>query len=179
MGSGGCLFGAITLGFLLVNWPMGKLFLGDGGAYFLGFTVAWLAVQMLSRHPEVSAWAPMLVCGYPLLEVGFTVYRRMKRNLSPGRPDRLHLHSLVKRRLVRPLMPGFSTLARNSVTGSVMWLAAMLPVLIAVQFPTRTGYLVLGFVLCAFAYSAVYARLTQFKWCIDPATLRSRDIATA
>ena len=60
-----------------------------------------------------------------------------------------------------------------------MWLAAMLPVLIAVQFPTRTGYLVLGFVLCAFAYSSVYARLTQFKWCIDPATLRSRDIATA
>jgi UDP-N-acetylmuramyl pentapeptide phosphotransferase/UDP-N-acetylglucosamine-1-phosphate transferase len=173
------LFGAITLGFLLVNWPMGKIFLGDGGAYFLGFALAWLAVQILARHPEVSAWAPMLVCGYPLLEVGFSIYRRKKRNLSPGQPDRLHLHSLVKRRLVRPLLPGTSNLLRNSVTGAVMWFAAMLPVLIAVQFPTNTTYLVWGFVFCGFAYSAVYARLTQFKWCIDPATLRGRQTVTA
>lgn len=173
------LFGAITLGFMLVNWPLGKLFLGDGGAYFLGFSLAWLAVQILARHPEISAWAPMLVCGYPILEVGFSIYRRKKRNLDPGQPDRLHLHSLVKRRLVRPLLPGTSNLVRNSVTGAVMWLAALLPVLIAVQFPTDTSYLVGGFVFCSFVYSALYARLTQFKWCINPATLRGRDTVTA
>jgi UDP-N-acetylmuramyl pentapeptide phosphotransferase/UDP-N-acetylglucosamine-1-phosphate transferase len=166
------LFAAITLGFMVVNWPLGKLFLGDGGAYFLGFALAWLAVQILARHTEVSAWAPMLVCGYPIMEVGFSIYRRKKRNLDPGHPDRLHLHSLVKRRLVRKLLPGTSNLVRNSATGAVMWCAALVPAAIAVQFPDKTEYLIMGFALCAFMYSSVYARLTQFRWCMKPATLR-------
>lgn len=164
------LAGAVV-GFLLVNWPFGKLFLGDGGAYFMGFSLAWLAVLILQRHAEVSAWAPMLVCGYPVLEVLFSIIRRRRRHLSPGDPDRLHLHSLVKRRLVRPLLPKASNLMRNSATGALMWSAALLPALIAVQWPTDTAVLVLGFVFCAAAYSAAYARLTQFRWCFSPATL--------
>lgn len=173
------LFAAITLGFMLVNWPLGKLFLGDGGAYFLGFAVAWLAVQLLSRHPHISAWAPMLVCGYPLLEVGFSVYRRLKRKLSAGHPDRLHLHSLVKRRVVRKLFPRASNLVRNSITGTFMWGAALLPAVLASQWPTDTRYLVAGFVLCAFAYSAVYARITQFVWCFGAATTREARLVAS
>jgi UDP-N-acetylmuramyl pentapeptide phosphotransferase/UDP-N-acetylglucosamine-1-phosphate transferase len=164
------LAGAVA-GFLLVNWPLGKIFLGDGGAYFVGFALAWLAVLILDRHPEVSAWAPMLVCGFPILEVMFSILRRRRRNLSPGDPDRLHLHSLVKRRLARALLPNASSLARNSLTGAIMWFAALVPAVIAVNCATNTSLLVLGFVLCAAAYSAVYARLTQFRWCFSPSTL--------
>lgn len=164
------LAGAVA-GFLLVNWPMGKIFLGDGGAYFVGFSLAWLAVLVLHRHAEVSAWAPMLVCGFPVLEVLFSIARRRRRNLSPGDPDRLHLHSLVKRRLVRRLLPRSSNLVRNSATGAIMWLAALLPAAIAIQWPTHTLMLVLGFVVCGVLYSAVYARLTQFRWRYSPATL--------
>ena len=167
------LAGAV-LGFLLVNWPMGKIFLGDGGAYFVGFALAWLAVLILARHAEVSAWAPMLVCGFPILEVLFSIVRRRRRQLSPGDPDRLHLHSLVKRRLARRLMPNSSSLFRNSLTGALMWLAALLPAAIAVQWPTNTFMLVAGFAFCAFVYSAVYARLTQFRWCFMPATLATQ-----
>ena len=167
------LAGAVA-GFLLVNWPFGKIFLGDGGAYFVGFSLAWLAVLMLQRHSEVSAWAPMLVCGFPILEVMFSIVRRRRRNLSPGDPDRLHLHSLVKRRLVRPLLPKASNLTRNSATGAIMWFAALVPAAIAVQWPTNTFMLVLGFVFCSVLYSAVYARLTQFKWCLSPATLEPK-----
>lgn len=173
------LFAALTIGFLLVNWPLGKLFLGDGGAYFLGFALAWLAVYLLARHSELSAWGPLLVCGYPILEVGFSIYRRKKRHLDPGSPDRLHLHSLVKRRLVRKLLPGASKLVRNSVTGALMWGASFVPVALALQFPTRTDYLALSFLLCAFIYSSFYARLTQFRWCIRPATLQRQYLVRA
>jgi len=165
------ILASAVAGFFLVNWPLGKIFLGDGGAYFIGFSLAWIAVLMLQRHPEVSAWAPMLVCGFPILEVLFSIVRRRRRNLSPGDPDRLHLHSLVKRRLARALLPKASSLARNSLTGAIMWLAALIPAVIAVQWPTHTLTLVLGFAVCAFLYSAVYARLTQFRWCFSPATL--------
>ena len=165
------LAGAMV-GFLLVNWPMGKIFLGDGGAYFVGFSLAWLAVLILHRHDEVSAWAPMLVCGYPIIEVGFSFVRKARRNgYHPWQPDGLHLHMLVKRRLVRRLFPQSSTLVRNSATGAIMWLAALLPVSIAVGWHTNTSMLILGFAACTLLYSAVYVRLTQFRWCFSAATL--------
>src|SRR3546814_17428537 len=42
-----------TLGFLVWNFPFGRVFLGDGGAYFLGFMLAELAVQLVVRNPSV------------------------------------------------------------------------------------------------------------------------------
>ena len=173
------ILASAVIGFGCLNWPLGKIFLGDGGAYFLGFAVAWLAVLLLSRHIEVSAWAPLLVCGFPFLEVIFSIVRRWRRCTSPGAADCLHLHSLVKRRVVRRLMPSASTLVRNSVTGSIMWLAALLPAAFAVQFPNDTLVLVLAFALYALMYSAFYARLTQFRWCIRALTVRRHKLLTA
>jgi UDP-N-acetylmuramyl pentapeptide phosphotransferase/UDP-N-acetylglucosamine-1-phosphate transferase len=172
------LLSAAMLGFMLVNWPWGKIFLGDGGAYFIGFAVAWVAVLILARHPQISAWAPMLVCGYPILEVGFSILRRRRRKQSAGDADRLHLHSLVKRRVVRKLLPNTSNLVRNSVTGAVMWGAALLPTIIAVQWPTQTTALVAGFIVCALVYHSLYARLTQFRWCL-PFFMRKPALACA
>lgn len=162
--------GAVA-GFLLVNWPLGKIFLGDGGAYFIGFALSWLAVLMLQRHSEISAWAPMLACGYPIFEVLFSIVRRHRRDISPGKPDRLHLHSLVRRRVVRWLLPDASRLVRNSCTGALMWTAALIPAAVAVQWPTQTAVLALGFLIYALLYMAIYARLTQFCWCFSPATV--------
>ena len=170
------LLAGAVLGFLIVNWPLGRIFMGDGGAYFIGFALAWLAVLLLQRHIEVSAWAPALACGYPILEVLFSIARRRRRKLSPGDADRLHLHSLVKRRLVRFLLPHASNLARNSFTGAIMWIAALVPAVIAVLWPTQSLVLVFGLLACAVLYSAVYARLTQFRWCFSPATLALKPI---
>ncbi|MEI7536781.1 MAG: glycosyltransferase [Comamonadaceae bacterium] len=169
---------SVVAGFSLLNWPWGKLFLGDGGAYFLGFCVAWLAVLLLHRHAEVSAWAPLLVCGFPFLEVIFSIIRRWRRRASAGDADCLHLHSLVKRRLVRRLLPNASKLVRNSVTGSIMWIAALLPVPFALHCVTDTPALVLGFAFYAFLYSAAYARLTQFRWCLSGITVRRASLST-
>ena len=164
------LAGAVA-GFGLVNWPFGKIFLGDGGAYFIGFALAWIAVLLKARNPEISAWAPVLACGFPILEVLFSIWRRAKRKLNPGHPDRLHLHSLVGRRLVRRLLPRTGQLTCNSFTGASMWLAAVVPMMFALQWPDNTALLTGSFAFCGFLYSAVYARLTQFRWCLNGATL--------
>ena len=42
------------LGFWLVNWPWGKIFLGDGGSYFGGFALAWACIMVVERNPEIS-----------------------------------------------------------------------------------------------------------------------------
>ncbi|HET8748399.1 MAG TPA: glycosyltransferase, partial [Ramlibacter sp.] len=66
---------AAVAGFWLVNFPWGRLFLGDGGAYFSGFTLAWLSVELMARNPRVSPWASVLLCAYPTLEVLYSVIR--------------------------------------------------------------------------------------------------------
>lgn len=160
--------GAAVLGFLLVNWPFGKLFLGDGGAYFVGFSIAWVAVLLLQRHPEISAWCPLIICAYPVLEVLFSVLRRRQRRNHIGNPDRVHLHSLVKRRVMRQHFPTMHITMRNSITGALLWGMTLLPALWALSFFDNTTMLALGLLLFTLAYQILYLRLVRFGWHLWP-----------
>jgi UDP-N-acetylmuramyl pentapeptide phosphotransferase/UDP-N-acetylglucosamine-1-phosphate transferase len=166
---------ASALGFGAVNWPLGKLFLGDGGAYLLGFLLAWVAVLLPMRNPQVNAWASVLVCAYPLLEVAFSVRRRHTREgHHPGQPDKVHLHHLVHRRIVRKLFPRMGAALQNSFTSPLCWLFVAVPAALAVVFAQKTSALIGALAVLGFAYSAVYARLSQFRWCISAATLQPK-----
>ena len=89
-------------GFFVWNYPAGLVFLGDGGAYFVGFYVAEVAILLLHRNPQVSPMFPLLACIYPVFETLFSMYRRrVLQDRSPGVPDGIHLHSLIYRRVVR------------------------------------------------------------------------------
>lgn len=156
--------GGAIFGFLVVNYPSGKIFLGDGGAYLLGFLLGWIAVMTTARNPSVSPWAPMLACGYPVLEVLFSMARRRARKLRLGHPDRLHLHSLVWSRVVRPLLRGRSPVVKNAAVFPIMLIYASLPATLAVVFKTNTFALILSFFICAFIYALLYARLVHFGW---------------
>ena len=91
-----------VIGFLIWNFPRGRLFAGDGGAYLLGFTIALLSVLLVTRNEQVSAWFPLLLCAYPVWETLFSIYRKkLLRGQSPGEPDGVHLHMLIYKRLVR------------------------------------------------------------------------------
>ena len=132
--AGTCLIiAACVVGFFVVNWPLGKIFLGDGGSYFLGFALAWACVLLVERHSEVSAFAALLLCIHPVTEVLYSVYRRKVRNQHPGHPDRLHFHSLVKRRVMQGLLPRSSKTVRNSVGGALVGGMSLLPALL-IQF---------------------------------------------
>jgi UDP-N-acetylmuramyl pentapeptide phosphotransferase/UDP-N-acetylglucosamine-1-phosphate transferase len=158
------LAGAL-LGFAILNWPLGKIFLGDGGAYFAGFTTAWIGVLLVGRNPaEVSTWAPLMVCAYPILEVFFSILRRRLRKHSPGDADRLHLHSLVRRRVTAFWLPQASPLGLNSVTGLLMWPASIVPCAWAVLFANDGAVLAAGVAVWALAYWWVYRALVTFQW---------------
>jgi len=132
--AGACLLLAVcVLGFFVVNWPLGKLFLGDGGAYFLGFSLAWACVLLVERNDAVSAFAALLLCVHPITEVLYSVYRRKVRHQHPGHPDRLHFHSLVNRRLMQRLLPQSSKTVRNSAGGVLVGGLSVVPAVL-VQF---------------------------------------------
>jgi UDP-N-acetylmuramyl pentapeptide phosphotransferase/UDP-N-acetylglucosamine-1-phosphate transferase len=163
----GLLGAASAIGFLLVNFPRGKLFLGDGGAYFLGFWVAECAVLLLVRNAGVNAWQVLSICAYPVIEVMFSIYRRrIIQQVSPGAPDRLHLHTLVYRRVVRKLIKVEPPQAwlRNATTAGVIvpWVAVMgLASVLVGQSMLASMALVLFQVVF---YIAVYARLVRGRW---------------
>ena len=117
------LFGALVLGFFLVNFPLGKIFLGDGGAYFAGFLLAALGVLLPMRNPETSAWTAILICAYPVIETLASMRRKHRRDgHSVGQPDRVHFHMLAHRRYARRIVkaPG-PTHLRNPATSVVTW----------------------------------------------------------
>ena len=166
-----------ALGFGAVNWPLGKLFLGDGGAYLLGFLLAWLAVLLPMRNPQLNAWTTILVCAYPVLEVGFSVRRRRNREgHHPGQPDKVHLHHLIHRRLVRHAFPNISATLQNGFTSPLCWLFVATPAAWAIEFAENTSMLALAFAVVIMGYAAIYARLTQFRWCFSARTLRLKTL---
>ncbi len=87
---------AAILGFFVLNFPYGKVFLGDGGAYFLGFLAGFLLVA-LTQNPSngVSAWFGLSLMIYPVWEVLFSIFRRKRQKAHAMQPDSLHLHTLI------------------------------------------------------------------------------------
>ena len=141
------------LGFFVWNYPMGLIFLGDGGAYFLGFIAAVIGVLLVNRHPQVSPWFPLMLVVYPVWETLFSVYRRRTKRLSPDKPDALHLHSLIFRRLV----------SLNPITSVYCWFMELLCVVLALAFWKSTPLLMLSALAFVLFYLWIYFRIVRFK----------------
>ena len=156
-----------VLGFFVWNFPAGLIFLGDGGAYFLGFYVAEVSILLLVRNPGISPLFPLLVCVYPVFETLFSIYRRrFLRSVPPTMPDGIHLHSLIYRRLLRWAVGGRSarTLTRrNSMTSPFLWLLCMFSVVPAVLFWDNTVLIAVALAVFAVSYVALYWRIVRFK----------------
>ncbi|MGJ8588277.1 MAG: MraY family glycosyltransferase [Yoonia sp.] len=91
------MLAAVTLGFFIVNFPFGLIFLGDAGAYTLGFVLCWFGIAVILNVPVVSPWAILLTLFWPLADTLLAMYRRRRGNKDPMMPDRLHAHQLVMR----------------------------------------------------------------------------------
>lgn len=160
------IIAASIWGFFWVNWPFGKLFLGDGGSYFIGFALAWVAVLLIERNPSVSAFAPLVICVHPVTEVLFSIYRRHYKESHPGHPDRLHFHSLVKRRYVRRWFSSLTPLARNSITGLLVGSITLPSIVLANLSYGITRLSVVSLIVLIVSYVFIYIRMIRHKWSI-------------
>ena len=126
---------AIIFGFFLVNFPLGKLFLGDAGAYFAGYFVAIMAVMLPARNPEVSPWVSLLILGYPVTETIVSIVRRLlAHDAHPGEPDSAHLHHIVHRSWAKSVASALRMpTSQNSITSVFMWFLPLVT-LISVKY---------------------------------------------
>lgn len=154
-----------VLGFFLVNWPFGKIFLGDGGAYFLGFTLAWIAILLPARNAQVSPWASLLICSYPIIEVGFSFVRKsLREGYHPSQPDGVHLHMLANKRWARKLFGELSKTLQNGFTSPFLWLYAAIPCTAAVFSYQYTWLCAVLLIASTLVYLAMYSKLAFFRW---------------
>jgi UDP-N-acetylmuramyl pentapeptide phosphotransferase/UDP-N-acetylglucosamine-1-phosphate transferase len=155
-----------TIGFLMLNYPTGRLFMGDGGAYFLGFWAAEIGVLTVVRNPGVNAWQVMAIYSYPVIEVLFSIYRRkILFNARAAAPDRLHLHSLFYRRFAKHRISGKKhpwTCNAGVACFIATWIGAATTcsILFGNAIPAAFALVLIQAVL----YIAVYMRLVRGHW---------------
>ena len=155
---------AVSCGFLLVNFPLGFVFLGDGGAYFLGFLLAAVSVLLLTRNPDVSPWVTIVILAYPLIETLFSIIRKtLQRGHSPTRPDNFHLHSVVYQKVIKHNRGSGSGELGNSVTGFLMWIGPVIGFVAVMFIPySREGSLPV-ILLQILVYALVYYRVARVQ----------------
>jgi UDP-N-acetylmuramyl pentapeptide phosphotransferase/UDP-N-acetylglucosamine-1-phosphate transferase len=152
--------GAAIFGFFLVNWPLGKLFLGDGGSYFGGISLAWICVLLVERNQSISPFTGLLLCIYPFTEALFSIFRRVIKTRKTTSPDFLHLHSLIYRRY-------FATknmrVRENSLSGILMGLLSIPPAVCAYYFRNNNALCLSSAGIFIIAYMLIYVRVVRFK----------------
>lgn len=151
------ILAASLLGFLVFNYPLGKIFCGDGGAYFIGFLLAVLTLLLVKRQETVSPWLPLVLLAYPVVDTVFSLLRRkFSMNKAIDQPDALHLHSLVFRRISKRFFSKRSLLWQNSAVAPFFWGQALLLALWALPFYSASLYLLFLFIAYTIFYVLCY-----------------------
>lgn len=147
------LIGGI-LGFLVLNFPKGRIFLGDGGAYLLGFILAFLLIMLTQgENSKVSPWYGLCVMIYPVFEVLFSVYRKkIMRSMSAMEPDGVHFHMLIYKRITRS----------NYKTSILIWILNIPFVFLPVLFFDNTIALIVLSIVFICIYLFIYFKIIKF-----------------
>jgi len=158
-----CGIGATTLlGFMALNYPFGRLFLGDGGAYLVGFWVAECAVMLLARNPSITEWLVLVICLFPVWETVFSMWRRkFIEKTRTDQPDQGHMHHVVMHQLVKSkiLSQTAPTWQVHGLSSLIIWLLVFLCQLGIWVFPNDERLALLGGAVFLLAYNGLYILL--------------------
>lgn len=152
---------ASLIGFLILNFPLGRVFLGDAGATCIGFILSGIAVEILRTQPLVSPWALVLVFFWPIADTLFAIIRRAFRRRGAMRPDRMHFHHVVMRCLKILVMPKASRAVRNPTATAILLPLIAAPSLLGVLFWNRSTLALTAIVLFAAIFFLSYRGLVR------------------
>lgn len=145
------------------NFPFGKIFSGDGGSYFIGFIVGNICI--LASMQEVLS-SPHLAClvFYPIAETFVTFWRRIFLNkTNPFKPDELHLHILVYKKVSNSNIYGdYSQANRSSLSSIFILFFLVLTSFLTVLLDTYMNLLIVFFIY-SFTYLIFYL-FTYKSW---------------
>ena len=132
----------LSLFFLVLNFPFGKLFLGDSGSYLYAFLSGSTIIMLFERNAEAPTLLALLVLAYPITEIIFSIIRKSLKKFSPMAPDNLHIHQLIYKKL------NGDKKFRNNLASLIMaffWLSPLLLVILSIQTSVKNIFLYLSY----------------------------------
>lgn len=153
---------AAVAGFLIHNWPRGRIFLGDGGAYSIGHLLAWTGLILLYRNPEVAGISVALLYFWPVADTSWAIYRRRTRGRRTDQPDRMHFHQVAMRMLeIRFGLRGKRHIS-NSLASALMAPFIAVPMVAGVVFHQAPHMALLALFLMGAGFVALYLSVYGF-----------------
>lgn len=153
------IIGALV-GFLLFNYPWGKIFLGDGGAYFVGFIMAMIMVKRDSFfNNQVSIYSLFLINLYPIAELTFSVIRRkFIHRTKSTKPDNFHLHQIIYHKLLHSSL-------KNKNSWVLVYMLALIipPVILGVNFCNDIRIIKIMILGYSIYYVLIYSLVSKLK----------------
>lgn len=149
-------FASFLFVFLMFNYPFGKIFLGDFGAYFYGWVISILIILLFSRNPNLPSWNAILIIFYPIFEVIFSYLRKIYTGTNPMEPDGKHFHlklyfilnkSIKRAKVSNCLVMPFMTFFWLFPTMSIPWIY------------THVSLILFFILILIIAYTMVYIQL--------------------
>jgi len=151
-----------TFGFFALNFPFGKIFMGDGGAYFLGFMLAIIGLMLVDRHEELSNWFVLLIFIYPMYELLYSIYRRKAiHKTDASQPDANHLHSLVYQKLISCKLFKQNKVICNSMVSPVIWPLSLIGIVPAIIWFDDQTMLIISVFVFMFIYTVIYRHIAS------------------
>ena len=140
----------------IINYPFGKIFIGDGGAYFIGFIIAVIGLMLANRHKEISNWFVLLIFIYPMYELLFSIVRRkFSAKAKATEPDAFHLHSIIYKINISHAKVQNKHLRPNNMTSPFLWVLSLVGITPAIIWHENQVILI----ICALAFMALYTAI--------------------
>ena len=146
--------------FLIFNFPKAKVFLGDGGSYFLGTFISIAVVQTSIANPTVSPFYFCILLFYLFFEVFFSFFRKLvKEKASPLHPDKKHLHMLLYKMLFKKNNNKLKSNYYVSVIINLTYLILIIPAILMMNNGLFCKYYSLVFfAIYFFSYKKIYEK---------------------
>ena len=148
------IFALPLIFFLLFNFPLGKLFIGDLGAYFYGYVIGLLIIYFFGKYNNLLTWNAIVILFYPCFELLFSFIRKIRNNINAFEADASHLHSIICNYLVK-----FKLINNNKANNLVTIFLIpfyVLPFFISINFYS-TSYIFLSLAILILIYLYFYS----------------------
>ena len=149
----------ISLIFFIFNIS-GKSFFGDNGIYILSIIVSLIIIKVTNNNDNISPILAVSLLWYPAIENLFTIIRRLNKGKHSYLPDKLHLHSLLYRKLNLNLK-NIHFVFKNSLTGLIINIFLLPNFVFAYFFHDKSLYLGIVISLYVILYLVIYFLLSK------------------